>query len=81
VENISTLENIQEYDNISFSTQSLFDLSNDQIDRHKNESFSWLSFFIDVDVVLLILIVISLIIFLIIPYRKKHNFECLPVYV
>jgi hypothetical protein len=73
--NISTLENIQEYDDISFSTPSLLDLSNEK------ESFSWLSFFIGVGVVLLILLILSLIIFSIIQFRKNHNFKPLPVYV
>ncbi len=74
--NISTLENIQEYDDIIyFSTPNLSEPSN------KIESFSWLSFFIGVGVVFILLLIISLIIFLIIRYRKDHNFKPLPVYV
>jgi hypothetical protein len=81
VGNISTLENIQEYDDNSISTSTLFDLSNDQIHRRTKESFSWSSFFIGIGVVLLILLIVSLIIFSIIQYRKKHDFKPVPVYV
>jgi len=78
MKNISILENIQEYDDtIIFSTPSL----NNQIDKRKIEYFSWLSFFIGASVVFLLLLFISLIIFLVIRYRKEHNFKPVPVYV
>jgi hypothetical protein len=89
-DNISAIENIQEYDDIiPFSTPKLFDPSNDQLDKHKTESidpnrnlyFSWLSFFIGVGVVVLFLVMIGLFIFLIVQYRKGHNFKPVPVYV
>jgi len=80
--NISTLENIQEYDDtISFSTPKLFQPLDNQIDERKTEYFSWLSFFIGAGVVFLLLLIISLIIFLVIRYRKEHNFKPVPVYV
>lgn len=75
--NVSTLEDIQVYDDIiSFSTPSLFQPSNEPA-----ELFSWLSFFIGVAVVLFLLFIISIIIFLIVRYRKEHNFKPVPVYV
>jgi hypothetical protein len=80
--NISVLENIQEYDDtMLFSTPKLFEPSNNQINERKMEYFSWLSFFIGVSVVLLILLAINLIIFLVIRYRKEHHFKPVPVYV
>ena len=80
--NISTLENIQEYDDVHFlSTPELFELSTNQINGRRTEPFSWLAFFIGVAVVFVLLLLVSLIIFLIVRYRRNHNFKPVPVYV
>ncbi len=82
METIPAIENIQEYDDVLLlSTPHLFEPIDNQINGSKPESFSWLSFFIGVGVVLLSLVIISLIILFVIRYRKEHNFKPVPVYV
>lgn len=74
---IATLENLQEYDDILF-TSTLF---NEENPDTKSISFSWLSFAIGVGVVLLLLVLLSLIVLFVIKYRKDHDFKPVPVYV
>ncbi|CAF4334042.1 unnamed protein product, partial [Adineta steineri] len=57
------------------------DEMNEPQDPYRILSFSWLSFFIGVSVVFLLIIILSFIIFLIVQYRKNHNFKPVPVYV
>ncbi|CAF2441927.1 unnamed protein product [Rotaria sp. Silwood2] len=89
-ENISALENIQEYDDsISLSTPKFFEPLDDQTDEQKseqlnpnqNQSFSWILFFISFGLVLILIIIISLIIYFFRQYRKKRHFQPLPVYI
>lgn len=89
IDDIATLSNIQEYDDfMSLSTPKLFEPWQDDIDEqttdlfmpNKSQSFSWFSFFIGIGFVLL-LIIISLILFLTIQYRKENRFRPLSVYV
>lgn len=80
--NVSTLDGIQEYDDIiSLSTPSLLEPSSSSPSHKPIELFSWLSFFIGVGVVLLFFFIIILIIFLIVRYRNHHNFKRVSVYV
>ncbi|CAF1293318.1 unnamed protein product [Adineta steineri] len=85
--NISVIENIEEYDDkiYSYSTPKFIEPSIDEMnepqDPYRILSFSWLSFFIGVSVVFLLIIILSFIIFLIVQYRKNHNFKPVPVYV
>ncbi|UJR23995.1 hypothetical protein I4U23_026961 [Adineta vaga] len=80
--NISAIEDIQEYDDIiSFSTPKIFESSKNPNSIYRYPSFSWLSFFIGVGLVFLLFISVSLVIFFIVLFRKKHNFKPVPVYV
>lgn len=88
-DNISVIENIQEYDDtILSSTPKSFELWNIQSKEKDNElfhpnnkrSFSWFLLFI-ILIVILLLIILSLIVVLLRQYRRKHDFSHLPVYV
>ncbi|UJR23993.1 hypothetical protein I4U23_026959 [Adineta vaga] len=80
--NISAIEDIQEYDDIiSFSTPKIFESSKNPNSIDRYPSFSWLSFFIGVGLVFLLFISVSLVIFFIVLFRKRHNFKPVPVYV
>ncbi|CAF1236925.1 unnamed protein product [Adineta ricciae] len=77
---ISVIEDIQEYDDrVFFSTPKIFDSSDEEF--YRRPTFSWLSFFIGVSVVFFLFIFGSIVIFLIVQFRKKHNFKPVPLYV
>lgn len=68
--NISVIEDIQEYD--------------EKIDEDlpsRPSLFSWLSFFVGVTVVFLLLVLGGLIVFFVVQYRKRHNIKPVPVYL
>lgn len=78
----ATLENLQEYDDVLFSTTPELIETFDEVNpSEKSISFSWLSFGIGVGVVLLLLVLLSLIVLFVIKYRKDHDFKPVPVYV
>ncbi|CAF1460230.1 unnamed protein product [Rotaria magnacalcarata] len=91
VDNISVIENIQEYDDIiTFSTPKFFEPWNKEIVQqekelfypNKNQSFSWLLLFIGIGLaLLLVLIIVSLVTFFCRQHRRNHYFKHLPVYV